>query len=68
MKNGWFEQSPFCSFDQTGLGTLLLFSIERARQKKHEIRIGLMGKPACEPVGIAFCRENKVDLLCESKG
>lgn len=68
MKNGWFEQSPFCSFDQTGLGTLLLFSIERARQKKHEIRIGLMGKPACEPVGIAFCRENKVDILCESKG
>lgn len=68
IHRGWFERSPFCSFDQTGLGTLLLFSFDCARQKKHTIRIGLMGKPVCDPVGIAFCQENRVDILCESKG
>ncbi|MDY3619068.1 putative PEP-binding protein [Agathobaculum sp.] len=63
MQRGVFEQSPFCSFDETGLGTLLLLAIERARAIPARIRIGMMGKPVCEPVGQAFCRENKVDML-----
>lgn len=63
MRRGVFEQSPFCSFDNTGLGTLLLLAINRARAIPGKIRIGMMGKPVCEPVGLAFCAENKVDML-----
>lgn len=63
MREGLFEHSPFCSFDQTGLGTLLLLAIRGARAIKPTAGIGLKGKPAHEPVGLAFCRENKVDML-----
>ena len=67
MRVGLFDQSPFCSFDQTGLGTLLLLAIGQVRAADHRIGIGLMGKPACEPVGLSFCKENAVEMLFEGK-
>lgn len=63
MQDGIFEQSPFCTFDSVGLGTLLLFAICQANTVKQGICFGAAGKPIEEPQGQKFCRENGIGWM-----
>ena len=63
MQDGIFEQSPFCTFDSVGLGTLLLFAICQANTAKKGICFGAAGKPIEEPQGQKFCRENGIGWM-----
>lgn len=63
MSDGIFEQSPFCSFDEVGLGTLLLLAMCRANAANHNIKFGVEGKPVEEPQGRKFCSENGIGWM-----
>lgn len=63
MQNGLFEQSPFCTFDSVGLGTLMLFAICQACSVKPRISFGAEGKPIEEPQGQKFCSENGIEWM-----
>lgn len=63
MRDGIFEQSPFCSFDSVGLGTLLLLAMCRASAAKPGITFGVEGKPIEEPQGRKFCSETGIKWM-----
>ena len=54
IKLGIFNRHPFISLDQIGVGELIKISVEKARQTKPEIKLGICGEHGGDPRSIAF--------------
>ncbi|MDA1245655.1 MAG: pyruvate, phosphate dikinase, partial [Proteobacteria bacterium] len=50
-----YNQNPFASLDQTGVGKLVELAVERGRQTKPNIKLGICGEHAGDPMSIDFC-------------
>jgi pyruvate,orthophosphate dikinase len=50
-----YNQNPFASLDQTGVGKLVDLAVERGRQTKPNIKLGICGEHAGDPMSIDFC-------------
>ncbi|WP_420628814.1 pyruvate, phosphate dikinase [Candidatus Leptofilum sp.] len=48
---------PFQVLDQNGVGQLVQLGVERGRQTKPELKVGICGEHGGEPRSIAFCQE-----------
>ncbi|GJM41179.1 MAG: hypothetical protein DHS20C20_14610 [Ardenticatenaceae bacterium] len=48
---------PFQVLDQTGVGELVRMGVERGRQTKPDLKVGICGEHGGEPRSIAFCQE-----------
>ena len=55
-----FEEDPFQSLDQTGVGKLVKMAAELGRSTRPNIKLGICGEHGGDPKTIAFC--NKVGL------
>jgi pyruvate,orthophosphate dikinase len=49
------KQNPFASIDQTGVGQLMEFAVERGRQSRPDIKLGICGEHGGDPASVKFC-------------
>lgn len=57
LEKGVFPTDPFHSLDLEGVGELILIAVERSRQIKKNIELGLCGEHGGDPISIKFCLE-----------
>jgi pyruvate,orthophosphate dikinase len=52
---GVFKADPFQSLDQSGVGMLVKIGIEKGRQTKPDLKIGICGEHGGEAASVKFC-------------
>jgi pyruvate,orthophosphate dikinase len=55
LEDGVLERNPFETLDQDGVGDLMRIGVERGRQTKPEIKLGICGEHGGEPRSVEFC-------------
>ena len=55
QKTGIFEEDPFVSLDQPGVGKLVYVAIEQARAQNPKLKIGICGEHGGDPASVKFC-------------
>jgi len=50
-----FDVDPFASIDETGVGELMQIAVERGREVKPDLSIGICGEHGGDPATIDFC-------------
>jgi pyruvate,orthophosphate dikinase len=58
-----YNQNPFASLDQTGVGKLVELAVERGRQTKPYIKLGICGEHAGDPNSIDFCHRTGLNYV-----
>ncbi len=61
--NGIFRVDPFVSIDQVGVGELVEIGVERGRQTRPDIKLGICGEHAGDPDSIFFCARVGLDYV-----
>jgi pyruvate,orthophosphate dikinase len=49
------KQNPFAAIDQSGVGALMKMAVERGRQTRPDIKLGICGEHGGEPSSVKFC-------------
>ena len=49
------KQNPFATIDQGGVGQLIQVAVERGRQTRPEIKLGICGEHGGDPESVKFC-------------
>ncbi|MBA2557128.1 MAG: pyruvate, phosphate dikinase [Chloroflexi bacterium] len=55
--------NPFQTLDRDGVGSLMRTAVEKGRQVKPEIKLGICGEHGGDPASIAFCEEIGLDYV-----
>jgi len=57
LEKGVFEQDPFVTLDQVGVGKLVKMAAELGRSTRPEIKLGICGEHGGDPASIEFCHK-----------
>jgi pyruvate,orthophosphate dikinase len=57
------ERNPFETLDQSGVGDLMEIAVERGRETKPDIKLGICGEHGGEPASVAFCHRLGLDYV-----
>jgi pyruvate, orthophosphate dikinase len=57
LSKGIFEQDPFQTLDQNGVGKLVKMAAELGRKVRPEIKLGICGEHGGDPASIEFCHK-----------
>ena len=60
LKKGILKNDPFQVLDQEGVGQLIRMGVQKGRQTREKLKIGICGEHGGEPSSIEFC--NSVDF------
>jgi pyruvate,orthophosphate dikinase len=60
---GVFEQDPFVSIDQQGVGELVEIGLTRGRQAKPDLKVGICGEHGGDPDSVAFFHRQGFDYV-----
>ncbi|HWA25405.1 MAG TPA: pyruvate, phosphate dikinase [Lacunisphaera sp.] len=52
-----FKKNPFASIDQSGTGQLMKIAIEKGRQTRPDIKLGICGEHGGDPDSVKFCHK-----------
>jgi pyruvate, orthophosphate dikinase len=63
VEQGILEADPFETLDQSGVGDLMAIAVERGRETKPEIKLGICGEHGGEPLSVAFCHRLGLDYV-----
>ncbi len=63
IANKIWDNDPFQVLDQDGVGQLVKIGVERGRQTRPDIKIGICGEHGGEPKSIAFCHSLGLDYV-----
>jgi pyruvate,orthophosphate dikinase len=63
LSEGVLERNPFETLDQSGVGDLMEIAVERGRQAKPEIKLGICGEHGGEPASVMFCHRLGLDYV-----
>ena len=63
LTQGVLPVDPFVSIDQTGVGQLIQIGVEKGRQVKSKLKIGICGEHGGDPDSIDFCHRTKLDYV-----
>jgi pyruvate, orthophosphate dikinase len=63
LEDGVLEKNPFETLDQSGVGDLMRIAVERGRQTKPDLKLGICGEHGGEPRSVAFCHELGLDYV-----
>ncbi len=55
--------NPFASLDQTGVGQLVEIGVERGRQTKKDLKIGICGEHGGDPNSVKFCHRTGLNYV-----
>jgi len=51
------KKNPFASIDQTGVGQLMQIAVEKGRQTRPDIKLGICGEHGGDPSSVKFCHK-----------
>ncbi len=57
LEKGVFEQDPFMTLDQVGVGKLIKMAAELGRSTRPDIKLGICGEHGGDPASIEFCHK-----------
>jgi pyruvate,orthophosphate dikinase len=63
LEDGVLEKNPFETLDRSGVGDLMRIAVERGRQTKADLKLGICGEHGGEPKSVAFCHELGLDYV-----
>jgi pyruvate,orthophosphate dikinase len=63
LEHGILERNPFETLDQGGVGDLMRIAVERGREAKPELKLGICGEHGGEPRSVAFCHNLGLDYV-----
>jgi pyruvate,orthophosphate dikinase len=63
IEKGILKQDPFAVLDQTGVGELVEIAVVRGRKTRHNLKCGICGEHAGEPISIKFCHKVGLDYV-----
>jgi pyruvate,orthophosphate dikinase len=63
LEEGVLERNPFEALDQEGVGDLMRIGVERGRETKPEIKLGICGEHGGEPSSVEFCDRIGLDYV-----
>jgi pyruvate,orthophosphate dikinase len=63
LQDGVLERNPFEMLDQSGVGDLMRIAVERGRDTKPELKLGICGEHGGEPSSVAFCHALGLDYV-----
>jgi pyruvate,orthophosphate dikinase len=63
LENGVLERNPFEALDQDGVGDLMRIAVERGRETKPDIKLGICGEHGGEPSSVEFCHRIGLDYV-----
>src|SRR5512137_334779 len=55
QENEIIKTNPFASIDQTGVGELMKIAVEKGRQTRPNIKLGICGEHGGDPESVKFC-------------
>jgi len=58
-----YQHNPFASIDERGVGRLITAAVERGRATRPDIKLGICGEHAGDPVSIGFCHRAGLDYV-----
>jgi len=58
LAEGILKQDPFAVLDREGVGQLVKTGIEKGRETRPDIKIGICGEHGGEPSSVEFCAQN----------
>ena len=58
-----YESDPFARLDQTGVGQLVKMAVEKGRQARPDIKLGICGEHGGDPSSIEFCHNIGLDYV-----
>jgi pyruvate,orthophosphate dikinase len=63
LEDGVLERNPFEVLDQDGVGDLMRIAVERGRETKAQIKLGICGEHGGEPSSVEFCHRIGLDYV-----
>ncbi len=63
LKNGVYDQDPFRSIDQTGVGMLVQMAVQKGRSVRPHIEVGVCGEHGGDPASVAFFHRAGLDYV-----
>jgi pyruvate,orthophosphate dikinase len=63
LEDGVVQRNPFEVLDQDGVGELMRIAVERGRERKPEIHLGICGEHGGEPSSVEFCHRIGLDYV-----
>jgi pyruvate, orthophosphate dikinase len=63
LEDGVLERNPFEVLDTEGVGELMRIAVERGRETKPEIKLGICGEHGGEPSSVEFCHRIGLDYV-----
>ncbi len=60
---GIVDIDPFVSIDQSGVGELIQIAVERGREVRKDLKLGICGEHGGDPASIAFCQKVGLDYV-----
>ncbi len=56
-------RNPFVSIDREGVGQLMRIAVEKGRQTKNQLKIGICGEHGGDPQSVGFCHDLGLDYV-----
>jgi pyruvate,orthophosphate dikinase len=63
IAEGILPADPFVTLDQDGVGALIRMAVERGRETRPDLKLGICGEHAGDPATIAFCEKLGLDYI-----
>jgi pyruvate,orthophosphate dikinase len=63
VESGILPKDPFVSLDVEGVGAMVRLAVEKGRQTKPDIKLGICGEHGGDPASIAFCESAGLDYV-----
>ena len=63
LEKGILEHDPFQSLDQNGVGQLVQMGVEKGREVRGDLKIGICGEHGGDPESISFCNRIGLDYV-----
>ena len=63
LKDGMYEQDPFQSIDQKGVGLLVKMAVEKGRSVRPGIKLGVCGEHGGDPASVGFFHRTGLDYV-----
>jgi pyruvate, orthophosphate dikinase len=66
VEQGIYAKDPFVSLDIEGVGELVKLAVERGRETRANLKLGICGEHGGDPASIAFCESVGLDYVSAS--
>ncbi len=63
LSQGILKQDPFATLDREGVGQLMKIAVQKGRETRPTIKIGICGEHGGDPSSVEFCAQNNFNYV-----